>query len=145
MRRVQTASGARDVRLTHVLVVPGFVHNLFSCAHAFQHDGISTLLNDDCTLKLPDGAEVPFICKDQKYTVNLAPAIAHAPAHGKGGETAGSVTDTDMDDDELEVAEVVDDGAPAWAKNLKTGLMANLSTRLTTHLIGDERTNHVLQ
>ena len=58
--------------LHDVIVVPGFVRPLFSCAWGFKHDGIRTDLNDVQRLVLPCGAAVPFLPSNDKYLVRLS-------------------------------------------------------------------------
>jgi hypothetical protein len=94
-RFVSTADGPRRIRLRNVLVVPGFVGNLFSCACAFEADGIRTELNGARCLILPDDTRVPFLPVRGRYLVDLSP-----PRGGVELEQANTAA-TDHPDNDL--------------------------------------------
>ena len=55
--------------LTNVLVVPGLSSDLLSCNAAFDNDSITTHLNDERALGLPDGGRVPFVEGDRRKNI----------------------------------------------------------------------------
>ena len=61
--------------LTNVLVVPGLSTDLLSCNAAFDKDGITTHLNDERALGLPDGGRVPFVEGDRRKNILRTLAI----------------------------------------------------------------------
>lgn len=87
---VQTSGGEGLLTLTGVLVVPGFVHNLFSCEWGWLHDGVGTQLNNERRLVLPTGAHVPFLPQRGKYLIKTS-----SP---KGGVSALATTSLDHDE-----------------------------------------------
>ena len=85
---VRVAGGRQDVMvLTGVLVVPGFVCSLFSCAWGFAIDKIRTELNELPQLRLPTGTAVPVKFMRGKYLVDFTPP--------SGGVVAATVAATD--------------------------------------------------
>lgn len=99
---VKSATGIHVGKLTNVLVIPGFVHCLFSCEYAYRHDGIETHLNNERYLRLHNGAKVCMQPGTGRYQVVLT------PMHGGGEDLKRNLEDastfeaiSSMDDDEL--------------------------------------------
>ena len=68
-KKVTIQHGKETMKLTNVLAVAGMPCRLFSCKWGYEHDGISTHLNDSQHLRLPSGSIVPFKPKTERHYV----------------------------------------------------------------------------
>ena len=59
-KKLSTVQAVETMNLSNVLVVPGMPCRLFSTKWGYEHDGISTHLNKENCLRLPNGSVVPF-------------------------------------------------------------------------------------
>jgi hypothetical protein len=103
VRSVRTADGCATVTLTGVLVVPGFVCNVYSCEFGYRRDCIRTELNGSRRLILADGAVVPFLPAHGSYVVDLSSqprAAVVSPPRGGGAHQAHTASTTTKENQE---------------------------------------------
>ena len=87
--------------LTNVLVVPDMKCQLFSCAAAYQDEGIRTYLNASRYLVLPSGGRVGFNGSKKHYAVNFVDADEYVAGCEYDGEYAWATHAARGDDAEL--------------------------------------------